>query len=81
MARLRGRYDKAVARGETSNRLRDWHKGSRLGYVLATRLSDKADQVWLFTTVFSVPWTNNASEQALKSPNLAVSAGFAEPAV
>ena len=67
LASLRARYDKAVARGKTTNRLRDWDSGNHPGYTLATRL---ADQVWLFTTVFSVPWTNNASEQALKSPKL-----------
>jgi transposase len=70
LATLRARYDKAVAWGQTTNRLRDWHKGNHPGYVLAKRLSDKTDQVWLFTKVFSVPWTNNASEQALKSPKL-----------
>ena len=70
LAELRARYDKAVAWGQTTNRLRDWHTGNHPGYTLAKRLTDKADQVWLFTTVFSVPWTNNASEQALKSPKL-----------
>jgi hypothetical protein len=35
---------------------------------LARRLEAKADQVWLFTRHFAVPWTNNASEQALKGP-------------
>jgi len=67
---LRARYDKAVRWGRITNRHRDWPKGNHPGYALATRLADKADQVWLFTTVFAVPWTNNASEQALKSPKL-----------
>src|SRR4030081_840901 len=68
---LRARYDKAVTWGQTTNRHRDWEgKGRHPGYTLAKRLADKVDQVWLFTTVFSVPWTNNASEQALKSPKL-----------
>jgi transposase len=67
---LRARYDKAVRWGQATNRHRDWDKGNHPGYTLATRLADKTDQVWLFTTVFSVPWTNNASEQALKSPKL-----------
>lgn len=67
---LRARYDKAVAWGQATNRLRDWDKGNHPGYTLAKRLTDKADQVWLFTQVFAVPWTNNASEQALKSPKL-----------
>jgi len=68
---LRARYDKAVTWGKSTNRHRDWDSaGNHPGYKLATRLADKADQVWLFTTVFSVPWTNNCSEQALKSPKL-----------
>jgi transposase len=36
--------------------------------VLARRLKAKASQVWLFTRDFAVPWTNNASEQAIKGP-------------
>jgi hypothetical protein len=70
LADLRARYDKAVAWGQTTNRHRDWDNGNHPGYTLAKRLADKAEQVWLFTTVLSVPWTNNASEQALKSPKL-----------
>ena len=68
LAGLRARYDEAVAWGITTNRLRDWHKGNHPGYNLATRLQDKAGQVWLFTANFKVPWTNNASEQAVKGP-------------
>jgi transposase IS66 family protein/uncharacterized protein DUF6444 len=68
LADLRGRYDKAVNWGITTNRHRDWHKGNHPGYTLAQRLKDKAEQVWLFAKNFKVPWTNNASEQALKSP-------------
>lgn len=67
---LRQRYDKAVHWGVITNRHRDWHDGNHPGYKLANRLQAKADQVWLFTTVFTVPWTNNASEQAIKSPKL-----------
>lgn len=70
LADLRARYDKHITQGRRTNRLRDWHKGNHPGYTLACRLAAKADQVWLFTTVFSVPWTNNCSEQALKSPKL-----------
>jgi transposase len=65
---LRARYDKAVAWGITTNRHRHWHKGNHPGYTLAQRLKDKADQVWLFAKNFTVPWTNNAAEQALRSP-------------
>jgi transposase len=70
LAELRARYDKAVHWGQITNRHRDWHKGNHPGHSLARRLAAKAEQVWLFTTNFAVPWTNNASEQALKSPKL-----------
>ena len=65
---LRARYDHAVNWGITTNRHRDWATGNHPGYTLAKRLHDKADQVWTFTRNLSVPWTNNASEQALKGP-------------
>jgi transposase len=69
LAGLRRRYDKAVHWGEITNRLRDWDDGkNHPGYVLARRLKAKASQVWLFTRNFAVPWTNNASEQAIKGP-------------
>lgn len=68
LADLRARYDKAVAWGITTNRHRDWHKGNHPGYTLAQRLKDKAEQVWLFAKNFKIPWTNNASEQALRGP-------------
>jgi hypothetical protein len=68
-AGLRERYDQAVAWGITTNRHREWDDGkNHPGYVLASRLADKADQVWLWTRNLAVPWTNNASEQALKGP-------------
>jgi len=65
---LRKRYDDAVRWGMITNRHRDWPKGNHPGYNLAKRLHDKAEQVWLFTREFKIPWTNNASEQALKAP-------------
>jgi hypothetical protein len=68
LANLRQRYDHAVGWGITTNRHRDWPKGNHPGYNLATRLRDKADQVFTFTRNLAVPWTNNASEQALKGP-------------
>ena len=68
LADLRKRYDQAVGWGITTNRHRDWPKGNHPGYNLAKRLHDKADQVWTFTRNLAVPWTNNASEQALKGP-------------
>jgi hypothetical protein len=69
LAELRDRYNQAVHWGEITNRLRDWDDGkNHAGYVLARRLKTKAEQVWLFTRNFAVPWTNNASEQAIKGP-------------
>jgi hypothetical protein len=69
LADLRDRYDNAVHWGEITNRHRDWDDGkNHPGYVLARRLKAKAGQVWLFTRDFAVPWTNNASEQAIKGP-------------
>lgn len=68
LAELRQRYDKAVEWGITTNRHRDWHKGNHPGFTLAQRLKDKAEQIWLFAKNFKIPWTNNASEQALRSP-------------
>ena len=69
LADLRERYDSAVRWGEITNRLRDWDDGkNHPGYVLARRLKAKAEQIWLFTRNFAVPWTNNASEQAIKGP-------------
>ena len=67
---LRERYDSAVHWGEITNRLRDWDDGkNHPGYVLARRLKAKADQIWLFTRNFAVPWTKQPSEQAIKGPN------------
>ncbi len=66
LAGLRQRYDQHVRWGQTTNRLRDWHDGNHPGYVLASRLKAKADQIWLFTANFAVPWTNN--EAVIRSP-------------
>ncbi|GAA3516014.1 hypothetical protein GCM10023075_78560 [Streptosporangium album] len=68
LAGLRARYDHEVHWGQITNRHRDWHDGNHPGYRLARRLAAKAEQVWLFTSNFAVPFTNNASEQALKEP-------------
>jgi transposase len=60
LAGLRERYDEAVRWGEITNRHRDWDDGkNHPGYVLARRLKAKAEQVWLFTRDFAVPWTND----------------------
>jgi transposase len=67
LAKLRERYDEALAFGITHNRLRDWHEGNHPGYTLGCWLRDYKEQVWLFTTQFAVDWTNNCSEQAVKA--------------
>ena len=67
LAKLRERYDQAVAFGITHNRHRDWHDGNHPGYALGCWLRDYKEQVWLFTTQFAVDWTNNCSEQAVKA--------------
>src|SRR5258708_27815528 len=45
-----------------------WRLRDPAGAVLARRLKAKADQVWLFTRDFAVPWTSSASEQAINGP-------------
>lgn len=64
----RWRYDQGVKVGISFNLSRPWPKGNHPGLVLARRLQAKADQVWLFTENMQVPWTNNASEQAIRGP-------------
>jgi transposase len=68
LASLRAEYDRRVAIGVSVNEERPWHDGNHPGYRIAARLRDKAEQVWLFTRDFRVPWTNNPSEQALRTP-------------
>jgi len=67
LAKLRERYDEAVAFGIIHNRLRDWHDGNHPGYVLGCWLRDYAGQVWLFTREPAVEWTNNVCERGAKA--------------
>jgi len=67
LAKLRERYDEAVAFGITHNRHRDWHDGNHPGYALGRWLRDYARQVWLFTREPAADWTNNVSEQGAKA--------------
>jgi transposase len=71
LARLRHSYDQAVQAGISVNLSRRWHKGNHPGLILARRLKRKAAQVWLFTTRFDVPATNNGSENAIRGYKLA----------
>ena len=68
---LRDAYDQAVAFGISTNLSRRWHTGNHPGLVLAQRLKRKTDQVWLFTTRFDVPATNNGSEHAIRGYKIA----------
>jgi hypothetical protein len=68
LADARWRYDEGLKVGISFNLSRPWPKGNHPGLVLARRLQTKADQVWLFTEDPQVPWTNNASEQAIRGP-------------
>lgn len=70
LADARKLYHHAVLVGISDNLSRPWHKGNHPGLVLARRLQTKADEVWLFTKDTRTPWTNNASERALKGPKL-----------
>jgi hypothetical protein len=64
---LRERYDTAAASGMTHNRLRDWHEGNHPGYALGCWLREYKEQVFVFTRVFAVDWTNNVSERGAKA--------------
>ena len=64
---LRERYDNAVTAGIIHSR-RDWDGGgNHPGYALGTWLREYKEQVFLFTRVFAVSWTNNVSERGAKA--------------
>jgi transposase len=69
--KLRHSYGQAVTFGISVSLSRPWHKGNHPGLILARRLKRKAAQVWLFTTRFDVPPTNNGSENAIRGYKLA----------
>ncbi len=75
LAKLRERYDEAVAFGITHNRLRDWHEGNHPGYTLGCWLRDYKEQVWLFTRDLRVPFTNDLASHCTSWVRSAVS-GF-----
>ena len=68
LATLRKCYDEAAAFGITHNRLRDWHDGNHPGYTLGCWLEEYKEQAWLFTRQFTVEWTSNSAERAVKGP-------------
>ena len=71
---LRERYDTAVTSGIIHNRLRDWDGGgNHPGYALGTWLRDYKEQVFLFTHVFAVSWTNDLASHCTSWGRCAVS--------
>jgi hypothetical protein len=66
---LRKRYDQHVSWGETANGLRDWHNSSHRGYILASRLTAKAEQIWLFTANFAIHGPTPHPNRGIKGPN------------
>ena len=73
---LRERYDNAVASGIIHNRLRDWDDGgNHPGYALGTWLRDYKEQVFLFTRVFAVSWTNDRASHCTSWGRCAVFVG------
>ncbi len=72
LKQLQHRYDQAVAVGISTNLTRPWKDGNHPGLQLANRLKRKKDQMWLFTTRFDVPPTNNGSEHAVRGVKLFV---------
>jgi hypothetical protein len=72
---LRERYDTAVSSGIIHNRLRDWHDGNHPGYSLGCWLREYKEQVFLFTRVFAVAWTNEGASHCTSWVRSAVS-GF-----
>ena len=75
LAKLRERYDEAIAFGITHNRLRDWHDGNHPGYALGCWLRGYKDQVLLFTRDFAVEWTNDRASHCTSWGRCAVFVG------
>jgi transposase len=79
LARLRARYDQAVAWGVMTNQHRDWPTGQHPGHTLAARLQTRAQQVWRFAVDFAVdfavPFTNNPCEQPQRMVKLQMKIG------
>jgi hypothetical protein len=75
LAKLRQRYDEAVAFGITHNRHRDWHDGNHPGFVLGSWLRDYKEQVWLFAREFAVDWTNDRASHCTSWGRCAVFVG------
>ena len=74
LAKLRARYDEAVAFGITHNRLRDWDGGgNHPGYVLGCWLQAHTGQVWLFTRELTVEWTSDLASHCTSWGRWAVS--------
>ena len=69
LAGLRERCDQAVHWGEIASRHRDWDDAkNHPGYVLARRRKAKAEQVWLVTRHFAVPWARKRQRAGHQGP-------------
>lgn len=65
------RYKHAHLVGLAQNTGRRTSQGKRHpAWVMAETLRKRADEVWLLTRRFGVPWTNNAAERALRMVKL-----------
>jgi hypothetical protein len=63
-----------VSSGAIHNRLRDWDGGgNHPGYALGTWLRDYKEQVFPFTRVFTVSWTNERASYCTSWVRSAVS--------
>jgi hypothetical protein len=72
LADLRERYDQAVGWGISTNRHRAWKDGkNHPGYVLASRLKDKADQVWLWARKLRRPLDQQRVREGPQKPQTA----------
>ena len=67
LAKLRQRYDEAIAFGITHNRHRDWHDGNHPGYTLGCWLRDNAGPGLAVHPEPAVEWTNNISERGARA--------------
>jgi len=67
LAKLRQRYDEAIAFGITHNRHRDWHDGNHPGYTLGCWLRDNAGPGLAVHPEPAVEWTNNVSERGARA--------------
>jgi hypothetical protein len=57
-----------TVRPDRSGNVTAQHDGNHPGYALGCWLQEYKEQVWLFTREFTVEWTSNSAERAVKGP-------------